>query len=61
MKNKRGHKTTILDIEAALHQDYSLNEQRRYAQKLCAAHVKTERALMHKLQSSPPENGCSFV
>jgi Fic family protein len=55
-----GHKTTILDIEAALHKDYSRDAQRRYVQELCAAHVKTERALMQGLLSNPPDNPCSF-
>lgn len=55
-----GHKTSILDIEAALQQDYSKDEQKRYAQQLCAAHVQTERALMAEVLSSPPENSCGF-
>lgn len=38
-----GHKTSILDIEAALQQDYSQDEQKRYAQQLCATHVQVER------------------
>lgn len=55
-----GHKTSILEIEAALNQNFSSNEQQRYAQELCAAHVRTERALMQDVLSNPPENICSF-
>ncbi|MGA6927045.1 MAG: Fic family protein, partial [Desulfosarcina sp.] len=55
-----GHKTTILDIEAALKKDFSQDEQRRYAQELCAAHVRTERVLMQALLDDPPANPCSL-
>ncbi len=55
-----GHKTSILEIEAALNKDYSEDEQRRYAQELCAAHVQTERELMREVLSSPPDNICRF-
>ncbi|WP_319407905.1 Fic family protein [uncultured Desulfosarcina sp.] len=55
-----GHKTTICDIEAALEKDYSRDEEKRYVQELCAAHVNTERTLMQKLSTDPPENICSF-
>jgi Fic family protein len=54
-----GHKTTLLDIEAALNSDYSQDAQRRYAQELSAAHVRTERALMERLLTDAPENPCS--
>jgi Fic family protein len=55
-----GHKTTILDIEAALRKDYSREEPKRYAQELCAAHVRTERALMQEMLSDPPDNPCGL-
>lgn len=55
-----GHKTSILDIEAALQQDYSQDEQKRYAQQLCAAHVRVERALMNEVLETPPVNICNF-
>ena len=55
-----GHKTTILDIEAALNKDYSEDAHRRYIQELCAAHVKTERAMMQGLLSTPPDNPCGI-
>jgi Fic family protein len=55
-----GHKTTILDIEAALHKDYSRDAERRYAQELCAAHVQTESTLMQALLTHPPANPCSL-
>jgi Fic family protein len=55
-----GHKTSVLEIEAALNKDFSSNDQRRYSQELCAAHVRAERALMQAVGSNPPENICSF-
>jgi Fic family protein len=55
-----GHKTTILDIEAALHEDFSRDAHKRYVQELCAAHVETERALMQVLLTQPPDNPCLF-
>ncbi len=55
-----GHKTSVLEIEAALNKDFSGNEQKRYAQELSAAHVRAERALMQDLLSDPPDNICSF-
>lgn len=55
-----GHKTSILEIEAALNKDFSAEQQKRYAQELCAAHVQTERELMRDLFSSPPDNICAF-
>lgn len=55
-----GHKTSICEIEAALMKNFSGDEQKRYAQELCAAHVKTERELMQEIFIRPPENICSF-
>ena len=55
-----GHKTSVLDIEAALKQDYASDEQKRYAQQLCAAHVQTERRFMGEVATAPPENICHF-
>ncbi|MBR9979564.1 MAG: Fic family protein [Desulfatitalea sp.] len=55
-----GHKTSILDIEAALEQNYASDADKRYAQQLCAAHVQTERALMAELPDAPPENPCAL-
>ena len=55
-----GHKTSILDIEAALKKDYSLDREKRYAQELSAAHVETERSLMKEMYDSPPNNVCGF-
>lgn len=55
-----GHKTSVLEIEAALKKEYSDDEQKRYAQELCAAHVRAERELMTEVLSSPPENICDF-
>ncbi len=55
-----GHKTSILEIEAALNKDFSGDEQKRYSQELCAAHVQTERELMQELFANPPDNICEF-
>ena len=55
-----GHKTSILDIEAALQQDYARDAEKRYAQQLCAAHVQTERALMTEMLTDLPPNPCAF-
>ena len=55
-----GHKTSVLEIEAALNKEFSGNEQKRYSQELCAAHVRAERALMQEVLSNPPQNICSF-
>jgi len=55
-----GHKTSILEIEAALNKDFSEDDQKRYAQELCAAHVQTERELMQEIFASPPDNICEF-
>jgi Fic family protein len=55
-----GHKTTILDIEAALNKNYAADTQRRYAQALGAAHVKTEITMMRALFTDPPNNPCSI-
>ena len=58
-----GHKTSILEIEAALNKKFSADEQKRYAQELCAAHVLAEKDLMDEVLSKSPENICalSFV
>lgn len=55
-----GHKTSVIEIESALNKDFSKNEQKRYAQELCAAHVLAERALMSEVLITPPENICDF-
>jgi Fic family protein len=55
-----GHKTSVLEIEAALNKDFSGSDQQRYSQELCAAHVRAERALMQQVLSSPPDNMCRF-
>jgi len=55
-----GHKTSVLEIEAALKRNFSDDEQKRYAQELCAAHVRTERELMEEVLSNPPRNICDF-
>lgn len=55
-----GHKTSVLEIEAALNRLFSADEDRRYAQELCAAHVLTEKELMHEALTSPPKAICSL-
>jgi Fic family protein len=55
-----GHKTSILDIEAAMQKEYSRDEDKRYAQELCAAHVRTERVLMAEILENPPANVCGI-
>ena len=56
-----GHKTSILDIEAALKKDFLMDSRKRYAQELCAAHVETERAFMEEVELHPPANICAFA
>lgn len=46
-----GHKTSILEIEQALNKQFSGDEERKYAQELCAAHVETERELMNDIHN----------
>lgn len=55
-----GHKTSVVEIESALRKDFSEDEQKRYAQELCAAHVRAERELMEGVLSLPPKNICDF-
>lgn len=51
-----GYKTTIYNIEQALERKFSGDDQERYAQELCVAHVKAERKLMPKVLSTPGIN-----
>lgn len=44
-----GHKTTIPEIEQALSKRFTGDDERQYAQELCAAHVEAERTLMKKV------------
>jgi Fic family protein len=53
-----GHKTTIPDIEAALRKDFNQNPEKQYAQKLCAAHVETERLFMQQIDGGHVPNIC---
>ena len=53
-----GHKTTIPDIEAALHDKFDLNPEKKYAQELCAAHVQVEKHYMLGMDSQPRPNIC---
>ena len=55
-----GHKTSILEIEDALNKRFAQDEEKRYAQELCAAHVVAERKLMRDIFSDPPGNVCSL-
>jgi Fic family protein len=58
-----GHKTTIPEIEQALQQKFVEQPERRYAQELCAAHVRVEQELMARLAGEPDINVCdpSFI
>ncbi len=53
-----GHKTTIPDIEAALENRFDPNPEKKYAQQLCAAHVRIERDFMRQVISRPDTNIC---
>ena len=55
-----GHKTSVIEIESAMNKDFSENEQKRYAQELCAAHVRAEQVLMDEVLSRPLKNICAF-
>jgi Fic family protein len=55
-----GHKTTIVEIEMALNKAFFGDDQKRYAQELCAAHVRVERELMQEVLARRPENICDF-
>ena len=55
-----GHKTTVIEIENALKKNFSEDEERKYAQELCVAHVLAERELMDEVIENPPNNICDF-
>ena len=55
-----GHKTSILEIEDALNKKFSEDQDKRYAQELCAAHVLAEKELMGQVLVDPPDNVCSL-
>lgn len=51
-----GHKTYIPDIESAMTRKFSGNDDAKYAQELCAAHVNTERVIMSQVLEHPNVN-----
>lgn len=51
-----GHKTFIPDIEKALNDGYSADENSRYAQELCRAHVVAEKKLLILVEQDPELN-----
>jgi Fic family protein len=53
-----GHKTSIADIESALHKQFHEDPEEMYAQELCAAHVETERELMRAVATQADLNVC---
>ena len=53
-----GHKTSISDIESALHKVFSHNPDKKYAQELCAAHVETERRFVQLVEAQKDRNIC---
>ncbi|MFO8048799.1 MAG: Fic family protein [Desulfosudaceae bacterium] len=55
-----GHKTLLPEIEQALLKQFATDDSQRYAQELCAAHVRVEREFMAALDENPPENICDF-
>ncbi|MDZ7759540.1 MAG: Fic family protein [Desulfovermiculus sp.] len=55
-----GHKTSILEIDDALNKKFSPDQEKRYAQELCAAHVLAEKELMEQMLFDPPDNVCSL-
>jgi Fic family protein len=54
-----GHKTTIPDIEKALNQEFSGDEEQCYARELGAAHVEAEREMMRRVLGGDTTNVCS--
>ncbi|MFW5722538.1 MAG: Fic family protein [Desulfohalobiaceae bacterium] len=54
-----GHKTTIPEIEQALDQRFAGHPERRYAQELCAAHVRVEQEFMDGLAGRPGLDVCA--
>lgn len=55
-----GHKTVLPEIEQALLKKFSKNDDRRYAQELCVAHIEVEKEFMAALDENPPDNICAF-
>jgi Fic family protein len=53
-----GHKTTIPDIESALKQAFDRDPGKKYAQELCAAHVRVEKQFMQQAASDPSLRVC---
>ncbi|MGE4298305.1 MAG: Fic family protein [Desulfovibrionaceae bacterium] len=51
-----GHKTTIPEIVSALARAFTGGDERRYAQELCAAHVRTEKEMMARVHATPGSN-----
>ncbi|TDT82040.1 Fic family protein [Pseudodesulfovibrio indicus] len=51
-----GHRTFIPDIEKALNNHYSDDDNCRYAQELCRAHVVAEKTLMEEVRLNPGMN-----
>ncbi|MDY6903195.1 MAG: Fic family protein [Thermodesulfobacteriota bacterium] len=55
-----GHKTLLPEIEQALLKKFAKEDSKRYAQELCAAHVKVESEFMAELDKNMPDNICHF-
>jgi Fic family protein len=58
-----GHKTTIVDIEAAMQNIFNQDPGKKYAQELCAAHVRVEKKHMQHVmtQSTPAITSRQFL
>ena len=48
-----GHKTLPRDIEKALEENFAKDPKKRANQKLNRAHIQTEAAMLHRMQSEP--------
>jgi Fic family protein len=53
-----GHKTTIPEIESALQKKFHRDPEKKYAQELCAAHVRVEKQFMQEVATRPGPNVC---
>lgn len=51
-----GHKVFIPEIEQALANEYCGDDEKRYAQELCSAHIKAEVALMDMVEGKSMGN-----
>ena len=55
-----GHKTLPRDIERALRQDFSTQDDKRRNQQLSVAHIKAEQAMRERLERQPQTDVFSY-